>query len=309
MNRHLTGLIAAVYTPMHADGSLNLAMVPAVVDHLAAGGVSGLFVCGSTGEGVSLTGEERRAVAEAYIRAARGRLPAIVQVGHNSLAEARQLAEHARQAGARAVSAIPPSYFKITSVAVLVDCMAEIAGAAADIPFYYYHIPSLTGVTLGMAEFLEQASPRLANLAGVKFTAPALDEFQACLELAQGRFDVLWGLDEMLLAALAVGARGAVGSTYNIAAPLYRRLIGALEAGRLEDARRCQSMAVELIRILNRRPFHSAVKAVLKMLGMDCGPCRLPIAPVRPEDAGALRRELDGIGFFEWSRPESAERR
>jgi N-acetylneuraminate lyase len=301
MRRHLTGLIAAAYTPMHADGSLNLDATAAIVDHLAAAGVTGLYVCGSTGEGPSLTCQERRAVAESYVRAARGRLPVIVQVGHNSLAESRQLAEHARRICADAVSAAPPSYYEIASVSVLVDCMAEIAAASGDLPFYYYHIPALTGVAVDMVEFLRQASGRLANLAGLKFTAPALDEFQACLELADRRFDVLWGLDEMLLGALAVGALGAVGSTYNIAAPLYRRLIGAFEARRLEEARHCQFMAVQMIRILNRYPFHSAVKAVLEMLGIDCGPCRLPIAAIRPEDVAPLRGELDSIGFFQWA--------
>ena len=303
MTDRLTGLIAAVYTPMHADGSLNLAVVPSIVDHLAGCGVAGLYVCGSTGEGISLTGEERRAVTEAYLKAARGRLRVVVQVGHNSLVEARQLAAHARQIGVDAVSATAPSYFKVSTVSALVDCVAQVASGAPQLPFYYYHIPVLTGAAVDMVEFLEQAPKKIPNLAGVKYTAPAVHEFQACLEFAGGRFDMLWGSDEMLLSALVVGARGAVGSTYNVAAPLYRRIIDAFDSGRLDEARRCQSLAVQMIRILYRYPFHPAMKAVLKMLGMDCGSCRLPLAALKPGDAESLRAELQAIGFFAWSRP------
>ena len=132
------GLIAATYTPLRSNGSLNLDRVPPLVEHLLGDGVGGLYVCGSTGEGVSLTGDERRAVAEAYTAAAAGRVAVIVQVGHNSLAEARSLAEHAQQIGADAISATCPSYFKISTAELLVDCMAEAAAGAPDLPFYYY---------------------------------------------------------------------------------------------------------------------------------------------------------------------------
>ena len=220
MEYRLTGLIAAACTPMRDDGSLDLEEVPAIVDYLQRAGVKGLYICGSTGEGVSLTGDERRAVAEAYVKVAQGRLKTIVQVAHNSLAEARQLAAHAQQIGADVVSATAPSYFKADSVEVLADCVIQIASAAPELPFYYYHIPALTGVALDMVDFLPVAAERTPNLVGMKYTAPTAHEFQACLELSGGRFDMLWGCDEMLLSALAIGARGAIGSTYNIAAPL-----------------------------------------------------------------------------------------
>ncbi len=305
----LEGLIAAAHTPLRADSSVNVERVPDVVAHLESAGVAGLYVLGSTGEGISLTGEERRAVAEAYVAAARGRLPVIVQVGHNSLAEARELAAHAQAIGADAVSANAPSYFTVGSVPLLVDCMADVAAGAPDLPFYYYHIPRLTGAELDMVAFLQTAAERLPNLAGIKYSALTVHEYQACVELEGGRFDVLWGSDEMLLSALAVGARGAVGSTYNVAAPLYRRLMEAFEAGHLAEARRHQALSIELCQCLYRYPFHPALKAVMKMLGVDCGPCRLPLPRLSPEDAVALGDALQAIGFFDWAKPEPSEAR
>ena len=98
MNK-IEGLIAAVFTPSYADGSLNLELVPVLVDKLVADGLKGVFVCGSNGEGPNMTTEERMRVAEAFIQAARGRLLVIVHVGHSSIAESRTLAAHAAQMG------------------------------------------------------------------------------------------------------------------------------------------------------------------------------------------------------------------
>ncbi len=303
MEYRLTGLIAATYTPLREDGSLHLDLVPAMVDFLERAGVTGIYICGSTGEGMSLSGDERRAVAEAYVQVAKGRLQTIVQVGHNSPAEAAQLAGHARWIGADAISATAPSYFKVGSIEVLADCMAQVASGAPDLPFYYYHIPVLTGVALDMVSFLPVAAARIPNLVGMKYTAPTLFEFQACLELEEGRFDCVWGCDEMLLSALAAGARGAIGSTYNVAAPLYRQLMEAFERGDLAEARRLQSLSIQMIRAINRYPFHPAMKQILAMLGLDCGPCRLPLPRVDNAQVEQLRRDLNTLGFFDWSRP------
>ena len=212
MNRFwITGLVPATFTPMHEDGSLNLAQAGPIVEHLVAKGVSALFVCGSTGESASMTTEERKAMATAYVAAAAGRVPVIVHVGHTSLADARDLASHAQQIGAAAIAALPPFYVKPASVDVLVQCMAQIAAAAPDLPFYYYHIPGLTGVNLDMVAFLRQGAERIPTLAGIKYSSPTLYEFQACLAFDGGRYNMLFGVDEMLLSGLASGAHGRGG--------------------------------------------------------------------------------------------------
>lgn len=298
----LKGLIAATYTPIHDDGRLNLEPVPAMVDRLIEDGLAGLYVCGSTGEGMSLTGAERKAVAEAFVSAAAGRVPVIVQVGHNSVTEAAELAAHAQQIGADVISATAPGYYKVDSVEMLAACMAQIAASAPDLPFYYYHIPALTGVALDMLSFLRLAGKQIGNLAGIKYTCPTVQEYQACLELDDGRFDILWGCDEMLLSALVVGAQGAVGSTYNIAAPFYRRILDAFTAGDLKEARTLQSKVVEMVRTFYDYPFHPAMKEVMRMIGPDCGTCRIPLCPLTAEQTEALRRNLERIGFFNWAR-------
>lgn len=297
----LQGLIAATFTPLAENGSVNVSPIPAMVDLLITQGVNGLYVCGSTGEGMSLTSNERKQVAEAYVKAANGRVPVIVQVGHNSLAESRELARHAQEIGADVTSATCPSYFKVNDVETLTQCMAEVASGAPDLPFYYYHIPALTGSTLDMVQFLELAGKRIPNLAGLKYTDTKLFEYQESLELNDGQFDVVWGCDEMLLGALATGSRAAIGSTYNVAAPLYQRIIDAFERGDIEESRREQALSVKMIRTIKHFPFHAAMKAILEMQGISMGCCRLPQGELSAESLSELKGELESIGFFNWS--------
>ena len=301
MKHKLDGLIAATFTPLNDRGDVNLAAVDAVVEYLLQQGVKGLYVCGSTGEGMSLSIDERKQVAEAYVNAAAGRVPVIVQVGHNSLVEARGLAAHAEAIGADIVSATCPSYFKVADVDQLVDCMASLAAGAPSLPFYYYHIPALTGSQIDIVEFLKIGANRIENLRGLKYTDTKLFEFQSCLSIDDGRFDVVWGCDEMLLGAVATGAQAAIGSTYNVAAPLYQRMIDAFTRGDLDEARRLQYLSVQMIRTIFRYPFHAAMKSILTMRGLEMGACRLPLGTMSEEDVESLRKDLDEIEFFDYS--------
>lgn len=298
----ITGLVPATFTPFHADGSLNLDRVEPMVEQLIRDGVTGLYVCGSTGEGISLTREERMAITTAFVAATRKRIPIVVQVGHNSIAEARLLAAHAQAAGADAISATPPSYFKPPTLGALIDCMAEIAAAAPALPFYYYHIPGMTGVTPNIAAFLRDGHVSIPTLVGVKFSHTAVFDMQAALAVDEGRYNLLFGSDEMLLSGLCGGAHGAVGSTYNFAAPLFNRIIDAFAAGDLPTAQRLQAHAVAMINVLVRHGGNAAIKSVMAFLNLDCGPVRLPQVALSAEQQQCLRQDLEAINFFDWGR-------
>jgi N-acetylneuraminate lyase len=302
--RPLVGLVAAVHTPFRSDGSLHLEVVEAQAAHLRAQGIDLAFVGGSTGEGPSLSLEERRALARRWVEVARGTgLGIVVHVGANCLADARGLAGQAEELGAVAISALAPSYFKPRDTDALVACCADVAAAAPRTPFYFYDVPALTGVSLPMPDFLERAEGRVPTLAGIKFTSPDLMAYQLCLRAANGAFDVPYGVDEWLLAALALGARGAVGSTYNFAAPLYRRMMLAFAAGDLAAAREEQLRSAQLVRLLAGYGYMGAAKALMAMLGVDVGPPRLPVSGLSPGQAAELRGRLETLGFFDWIRP------
>ncbi|HEX2747163.1 MAG TPA: dihydrodipicolinate synthase family protein, partial [Verrucomicrobiales bacterium] len=271
----LHGLVAATHTPFHRDGSLNLAAVEPQGAHLLKSGVAAAFIGGTTGECSSLTLEERLALAERWFAVVKGTpLRVVVHAGSNCLADARALAAQAQRLGAAAVAALAPSYFKPRSLDMLIACCAEIASAAPETPFYYYDIPSMTGVSYSMPDFLTQAGSRIPTLAGLKFTNPDLMSYQFCLRAAEGRWDVPFGVDEHMLGALAMGAQGAVGSGFNFAGPVYNRMLSAFARGNLKAARVEQFRGVQLIQLFNGFGYMAAAKATMEMLGVNAGPPR-----------------------------------
>ncbi|TWF40449.1 N-acetylneuraminate lyase [Chitinophaga polysaccharea] len=291
------GLIAATFSTFNEDGSLNLSLVPRLVDNLVSQGIKGVFICGTNGEGPNLTTEERMATVDAYVKAVNKRCLVMVHVGHASIAEARRLAAHAQQAGADAISAVSAFYFKPGSARIMVDCMAEIAAAAPLLPFYYYHIPAITGVAVNPLEFLQLGESRIPNLAGIKYTAATLHEYQACLNYKDGKFDILFGYDELLLPALSVGAKGAIGSTYTFATPLYLRIMELFNNGDIVAARELQYQAVKMIQCLGWHSPIPAQKAIMKLLGTDLGPCRLPLQALDSTQVEEINSYLGEIGF------------
>jgi len=295
----INGIVAATFAAYQADGSLNLTIIPQLVDKLVADGVAGVYICGTNGEGPNMTVEERMAIAEAYVKAANKRILVLVHVGHTSIQECKKLAAHAAQIGADAFSSVAAFYFKPTSVQNLVDCMAEIASAAPQLPFYYYHMPTLTGVGMDMVEFLALGEQKIPNLAGIKYTASTLHEFQACLNYKDGKFEVLSGYDEMLLSALAVGAVGAIGSTYTFAAPVYLEIIKLFRNNDLAAASALQLKVVDFIRCIIKHPSIAAQRAIMKMMGYDLGDARLPLVPLSSDKFIELKADLIKTGFFE----------
>lgn len=299
MTKHkLSGLIAATHTPFGTDGALNLAIVEKQAAHSQRAGITTVFIAGSTGESHSLNVDERRQLAERWMDVTRGTpMKVIVHVGSNCLVDAKTLAAHAEKIGSLAVAALAPSYFKPPTLDILIQWCAEIAGAAPGLPFYYYDIPALTGVSFPMPQFLERAMKRIPNFAGLKFTNPDLDQYGDCL----GRgVDVAWGLDESLLSALEVGAQAAVGSSYNFAAPLYQHLWKSFQAGDLHAARTDQVRSVQMIETIAATGYLGTAKAVMKMLGVDVGPARLPNANPNEAQLTQLRQNLEKLGFFDW---------
>jgi N-acetylneuraminate lyase len=295
----LTGLIAAPYTAFHPDGSLNLAVIEQQAASLLANDVTGAFVCGTTGEAVSLTISERMQIAQRWQEIAGADLRVIVHVGHNCLADSRALAGHAQKIGAAGVGCFSPFFFKPANAGDLAAFCADVAAAAPALPFYYYQIPSMTGVNIPAADFLRAAAPRIPNLAGVKFTHENLMDFAECVNLEDRRYDIVFGRDEILLAGLSLGARGAIGSTYNFLAPAFTELLAAFASNDLKAAREKQAEINAVISVFVRYGGLIAGKAMMKMIGLDCGPVRLPLRSPSEQRQAKLQSELEKVFFFD----------
>lgn len=294
-------LVVATHTPFHADGSLAPEVVAAQADFLSVNGIKTIFMTGSTGESHSVTCAEKLELYNAWALAGKASgLSVIAHVGSNCIEESKILARRAGELGFKAISALAPSYYKPGGLSGLIDCCAAIAAEAPETPFYYYDIPVLTGLTLPMEQFLKQAPARIPSLAGIKFTNPDLVSYRRSLEVAGDDFDLPWGIDEALLAGLATGARGGVGSTYNWAPQLYFELIAAYESGDHAEARRLQSVSIAMIDAIAATGFLGTAKGLMARLGVPVGPARLPLGNPSEAQIDALMVRLDELGFAHW---------
>lgn len=299
MNLH--ELVAATHSPFHEDGSLAPEVVAIQAEFLKANGIKTVFITGSTGESHSLTTEEKLELYDAWADAgATTGLQVIAHVGANCIEDSKRLARKAGELGFLAISALAPSYFKPAGLPALIECCAAIAAEAPTTPFYYYDIPALTGVCLPMEKFLIDAPKRIPTLAGIKFTNPDLVSYRRSLDVAGEHLDLPWGVDETLLAALATGARGGVGSTYNWAPRLYQMLIAAYQEANFIEARRWQSISIAMIDAIAATGFLGTAKALMTCLGVPVGPSRLPLGNPDRKHVDALLAKLDALNFESW---------
>jgi N-acetylneuraminate lyase len=299
---HLQGLVAAPFTPMHKDGTLNLSLIPQYYEFLKSNNVTGAFICGSTGEGVSMTTEEKKAVTDAWAEVTKHDedFKVMLLVGGTSITDCIDLAKHAKKAGIYAVSFTAPFYFQPATVDKLAECCKAIADAVPDMPFYYYHIPVLTGVGFAMYDLLRAVDEKVPNFAGVKYTHEDFMDYLSCLRFKDGKYDMLWGRDENMLSALVLGAKGSVGSTFNYAAPLYYKLIDAFNNGDLDTAQALQQKSIDMIRLLGKYGGIATGKAYMKVAGLDCGEFRIPVKNMNAKDFEAFRKDVDELSFDEF---------
>lgn len=298
--QRLEGMVAASFTPMTPSGELNLDAIAPYADLMARSGVTGVFVCGTTGEAASLTTTERKQVLSRWIKEAKGRFKVIAHVGGNCQLDAVELARHAAENGAWGIGAIAPNFFKPATVEELIRFFKPIAAAAPEIPFYYYNMPAMTGVDLSVVRFLQEGKKEIPNLAGTKFTHNNLMEMAQCLNLDNGAFEVLHGYDEILTCGTALGAIAGVGSTYNYIPSVYAGIFEAMKKNDLATARALQKKSVEVVEVIIK--YGGGVrggKAIMNLIGIACGECRPPIASFTHEEYNSLKEDLNKIGFFE----------
>jgi N-acetylneuraminate lyase len=290
------GLIAAPFTPYLPDGEINTEIIQDYAEKLKRDGLIGVFICGTTGEGMLLTNEERKTLTEKWVEYSSKEFKVIVHVGTTSSKQSKDLAMHAQKIGAYAIGSMGPLFLKPAKVEELVAYCADLASGAPELPFYYYHIPSISGVDLSMTEFIQGASIQIPNFRGIKYTYNNFMEMQQCMKMDDGKWDILHGYDELLLAGLALGAKGAVGSTYNYIAPLYNQIIADFENGHIDEAREKQATSVKVVEVLLK--YGGSVvagKALMKHFGLDCGPCRLPLKNLNEKSYQDLSNEIDSI--------------
>ncbi|NHE56206.1 dihydrodipicolinate synthase family protein [Cyclobacterium plantarum] len=297
----IEGLIAATFAPYDEHGKINPLIVSSYASSLKANGVNGVFINGTTGEGASLSLEEKQVLMEAWVKEQNEGFKVIAMLGGSNQNESIKLGKQAAGLGLYGVAVTAPYYFRPGNVEQLVDYMQPIAAASPGLPFYFYHIPLLTKVELPIIGLLETVADKIPNFAGIKYTHHNLMEFNQCLRFKNRKYDVLWGWDETFLAGLAMGAKGAVGSTYNFASPLYLEIKQAFASGNMERALNLQEKSIDFIQLYGKFGGPAAGKAILKLCGIDCGNFRAPVDSLAPAKQEELKKKLLDMSFFDFS--------
>ena len=294
--KKLEGLIAAAHTPFRADGSVNVDLVLRQAALLLKQGVTGVYVSGTTGEGISCSVAERKALFDAWARTAKGKLFLIAHTGALALPDAQELGAHAAACGMDAVSVVPANYFRPGSPEALVDYLNAALEGCRKLPFYYYHT-GMSGLAFDMEAFLEKADGKIPNLAGIKFNYPDLYMYARCLRACGGQYDITWGIDEWYAGAVAMGAKSAIGSTYNYAAPLYHKIREAVLKGDIARATAGMRKVCDIVDILVQYGGVAGGKAMMAVHGLDMGDVRLPCKPLAAAEKADCVRRLKEIGY------------
>ena len=296
----ITGLINAPFTPMKPDGDINPEPIPAYAAMLAKNGLKGVFINGSSGEGYMLTTDERKQLAEKWMSCIPAGFKVIVHVGSCCLRESVELARHAAGIGAWGIGTMAPPFPKIGRIEELVKYCEAIAAAAPALPFYFYHIPAFNGCNLPMVDFLKAVDGRIPNFAGIKYTFESMYEYNQCRLYGNGKFDMLHGQDETYLPSLAQGgAKGGICGTTNYNGRIQVAIGEAWEKGDLAKARELQNYSQEVINVIcHFRGNIVGGKRIMKLIGLDLGPNRVPWRNMTDEEEAALKAELEAIDFF-----------
>ncbi len=275
------GVFVALYSAYDDAGNVSPERAKALTEYYIKKGVKGLYVGGSSGEGILQNEEERKLMLEAVMEAARGRLTIIAHIGASSTVESVRLAKHAEQVGVDAISSIPCIYYGFSPAAVKAHWLAMIE--ATSLPFIIYHIPQTTRFNLPRSLFEEMAS--MDQVIGIKCSSESTYELERFRRIGdqvkQGEFLVFNGPDEQFVAGRMIGANSAIGGTYGAMPELYLQLDKLMNEGRIVEARILQDEVNDIVNDLLSGPsLYGVAKYILHLRGIETGQPRGPMLPV-----------------------------
>ena len=283
-------LSAALATPYDDQGHIDADKLGLLVDNYISRGVEGMYCCGSSGEGLLLTTDERVRVVEAVADAAHGRVPVIAHVGALSTREAIELAVRSQEAGASAVSMVPPIYYHYGPVAIAEHYRAVMD--EVDIPMILYNIPQFTGTEFDLGSASELlADPRVI---GVKQTAHNMFHLERMRQAFPDKA-FIGGFDEVFSAAVAAGSRGAIGTTIGLQIELFLAARTLLQQGELEKAQRVQARINDTIAALVAIDVFPAAKHLSGLPFGGLGPCRRPFLPLTAEEGQRIEQLAETV--------------
>ena len=297
--KHMHGVVIPIITPLTAEDTIDTESLKSLTGYLIKNGVDCLYPCGSTGEMVYLSDEERMLVTETVVRAAAGRVPVFAQVGAANTRSTIKLAQHAAKCGADGIGVVTPWYFRLSDEA-LIDFYCEVsASVPEDFSVYIYSIPQ-NAVNDVTAECAARIAGKCPNVVGIKYSYPDMTRLQQLMTVKDGAFDVLVGPDHLYEAVVAVGGKGVISGNAQIIPAHYAAVREAMAGNDWETATRAQRRTNMLNAILCAKNNIGCYKTVLKEMGVIAtSKMRKPMEEVSPADAAALMMALKAARYQE----------
>ncbi len=287
------GIFPAFYACYDKSGEIDSESVKAFTRYLISKGVNGLYVGGSSGECIYQSVDDRKALLEAVMEEAEGKITIIAHVACNNTKDSMVLARHAESLGVDAIASIPPIYFHLPDYAIA-KYWNDISSAAPNTDFIIYNIPQLAGVALSLPLLRMMLENR--KVVGVKNSSMPTQDIQ--MFKAEGtkngrEFVVFNGPDEQLVSGLAIGADGGIGGTYAVMPELYLAIYENMKKGEVAKARAIQNDADEIIYTLctAKGNLYATMKEVIKKrAGIDLGGVRAPLYPYSESDRDVVEK-------------------
>lgn len=268
--KQMTGVIAAMITLFDENENVDIKRTEALVDFLLEQKIDGLYLTGSTGEGFLMTGVERKLVVETVVKRVAGRTPIIVHVGDMGTRKSIDLAKHAYEAGADAISSVPPFYWKFSEEDIY-NYYKDISDATP-LPMVVYNVPLAGLMGTGLLVRLAQ----LQGVKGLKFTGKDHDQMSHLKDILGPDFIIYSGCDEMAFSGLSVGTDGIIGSFYNVMPELFKGINNAVKTGDLAGGTRLQKIGTEIILEAVKYDYLALMRNMLAWQGVDAGYSRRP---------------------------------
>lgn len=291
MKTQFKGVFPALVTPLTADEKLNVSALKTLIDYESKEGAEGFYIGGATGEGLLLDIPERKKLCEKSIEYIGKDKAKIVHITDMNFRNTLELAKHAQECGADAISSIAPTYFKYDENEIF-EFYKAIA-KSVDIPLIIYYTAA-AGVTISLDLFSRLFE--IDNITGVKWTSSNYYEMISLRDKFP-EANIFNGPDEMLISGLAAGADGGIGSTYNIIFPLINEVYQSFQNGNIEKAREAQKKADKIIRAILKHSVIPVVKAVLEERGFEVGNASFPMVKYTSEQRKQIMKDLTEAGF------------
>lgn len=295
MKLDLKGIIPAVLTPF-VDDEVDHKALAHYVDWLIGHGVHGLFPVGTNGEGLVLSTDERKLVAETVVKTAAGRVPVLVHTGAASTKETIALTVHARSIGADGAGVVAPFYFPHDD-RCLEGHFVAVAEAVADWPIFIYNIPGNAKNDVS-PKVVAAVAKRCPNVVGIKDSSKDLSRFQDYIAKMGPGFTAIIGTDALVYPALMMGGAGVVSAVANVFPEHMVKLYAAAMAGRHAEAQKLQYFANKLRDALKIGPYVSPYKKALEYRGFPIGGVRRPLRPMTDEEAAKMKQALTELGVI-----------